>query len=150
MSKNNPKYLISACLCGSPCRYDGSSRVNTDLTALYNKGMALLVCPECLGGLKIPRSPAEIINGKVISQAGKDVSNEFSKGARRVLAIAQKYGITTAILKERSPSCGSSMIYDGTFNKKLIPGKGITSRLLWAHGILVLSEENFCDVIEKN
>jgi len=103
----------------------------------------VLVCPECLGGLKIPRAPAEIRGAGIIDKTGKDVSAEFNKGAERVLAIAKKYGISRAILKERSPSCGSNMIYDGTFNKRLVPGEGVATRLLREHGIIVCSEENF-------
>ena len=152
MSEKKPEYLISACLCGVPCRYDGSpGKTDPALLKLHQEGRAVLVCPESLGGLKIPRPPAEIINGKVIDKTGRDVSAEFTKGAERVLAVAKKHNVAIAILKERSPSCGSSMIYDGTFSKKLIPGQGVTTRLLQEHGIVVFSEENYQEAgIEKS
>ncbi len=141
MLQNRPEYIISACLCGRPCRYDGRAKAAPRLVELVNAGKAVLVCPECLGGLKTPRPPAEIIGDKVVDLNGKDVSAQFAKGAKRVLGIAKKYGITKAILKERSPSCGSSMIYDGTFSNKLIPGQGVTTRLLRQNEVTIYSEE---------
>lgn len=146
MFQNRPEYIISACLCGRPCRYDGSAKAaDPRLLELFNTGKAVLVCPECLGGLKTPRPPAEIIKDKVVDRNGKDVSAEFAKGAERVLGIAKKYGITKAILKERSPSCGSSMVYDGTFSRKLAPGQGVTTQLLRQNKITVYSEEQLPD-----
>lgn len=143
MEKPSPKYLVSACLCGIACRYDGSGQEIKEITKLYELGQAVLICPECLGGLKTPRPPAEIIKGKVIDSNGKDLSAEFIKGAECVLDIALKYGITTAILKERSPSCASTTIYDGTFSNKQISGQGITTQLLRKNNIKVISEEDF-------
>ena len=102
----------------------------------------MLVCPECLGGLKIPRAPAEILGCRVVDFSGGDVSAAFRLGAERVLQIAVKYGVELAILKERSPSCGSRMIYDGSFSGRKIPGQGITAALLRKNGITVVSEED--------
>jgi len=102
-----------------------------------------MVCPEVDAGLKTPRLPCEIKNGRVINISSDDKTDYFVNGAMKTLKTAQKYGIKKAILKEKSPSCGSSCIYDGTFNKKLIPGEGITTRLLRLNGIEVISDEEY-------
>ena len=143
MKKTGFAYLVSACLCGRACRYNGSAAPHSEgLWRLYRAGRAVLVCPECLGGLKIPRLPAEIRAGRVFDSAGQDLTPAFKLGAARTLAIARKYGISKAILKERSPSCGSSLIYDGSFSGRKVTGQGITAALLRAHGLLVCSEED--------
>ena len=137
------RYLISACLCGQACRYDGQARPATALARLVEQGLALSICPEVDGGLPIPRTPCEHQAGRVIDQNGQDRTQAYQAGAEHALALAQKYHITTAILKERSPSCGSSQIYDGTFSHTRIPGMGITAELLRQNGITVYSEENY-------
>ncbi len=137
------RYLISACLCGQACRYDGQARPATALARLVEQGLALSICPEVDGGLPIPRTPCERQAGRVIDQNGQDRTQAYQAGAEHALALAQKYHITTAILKERSPSCGSSQIYDGTFSHTRIPGMGITAELLRQNGITVYSEENY-------
>lgn len=137
------RYLISACLCGQACRYDGQARPATALARLVEQGLALLICPEVDGGLPIPRTPCERQAGRVIDQNGQDRTQAYQAGAEHALALAQKYHITTAILKERSPSCGSSQIYDGTFSHTRIPGMGVTAELLRQNGITVYSEENY-------
>lgn len=139
------KYLISACLVGKKCTYKGTSHIKKKLRDLYLKGDAVLVCPEMLGGLKTPREPAEIIiegdEIRVKTISGKDVTEAFIIGAGKVLKVAKENKITTAILKARSPSCGSRRIYDGTFSGKVVDGDGITAALLKLNGINVITEE---------
>lgn len=139
-------YLISACLCGVDCKYDGGNNKNKEVLKLLRKGQAVLVCPEQLGGLETPRDPSEIVEDSketsVITCDGSVVTEQFLKGAKETLKIAKLMGIKKAILKERSPSCGSSEIYDGKFQKRVIKGKGITTRLLEENGVCVISEES--------
>ena len=142
-------YLISSCLCGVNCKYSGSNNLNEDCLKLLQEGKAILVCPEQLGGLSTPRTPAEIkgtANGvlyrsdKVITKDGIDVTKEFIKGAMETLHIAKLSNVKTAILKEGSPSCGVNYIYDGSFTGKKISGKGITATILNDNEINVISE----------
>ena len=135
------KYAISACLCGVGCRFDGKSKLNEKAKALYDEGEAMLVCPEALGGLKVPRTPCEIIDGKIISSDGEDRTREYLLGSERVLEICLANGIKKAVLKQNSPSCGSAYIYDGTFSKVKIKGEGVTTKLLRENGIEVIGEE---------
>lgn len=137
------EYMVSACLCGEKTRYDGKTSVSEKVKKLVNEGKAIMVCPEVDGGLSVPRLPCEIQKGKVINTACEDMTEYFTSGAIKTLETAKKYGIKKAILKEKSPSCGSSYIYDGTFSKTLIPGEGITSKLLRQYGIEVISDEEF-------
>ena len=140
--------LISACLAGINCKYSGGNNLNPDLRDLVNSGKAVPVCPEQLGGLITPRTPAEIIkdskeNIKVITKTGTDVTKEYILGAERALAIAKALNIKTAVLQSRSPSCGCGYIYDGTFTKHLIVGNGITAELFMKNGIKVFSDETY-------
>lgn len=140
--------LISACLAGINCKYSGGNNLNPDLRDLVNSGKAVPVCPEQLGGLITPRTPAEIIkdseeNIKVITKTGTDVTKEYILGAERALAIAKALNIKTAVLQSRSPSCGCGYIYDGTFTKHLIVGNGITAELFIKNGIKVFSDETY-------
>lgn len=145
-------YLISACLCGVNCKYNGLNNLNDKCLELLRKGEALLVCPEQLGGLNTPRIPSEILGnakdiielnkGKVINKEGKDVTKEFLKGAKEALKIAKEANIKKAILKESSPSCGSNFVYDGNFTGNKIKGKGITAYLLEKEGIEIISEKD--------
>ena len=134
--------LVSACLLGMPCRYDGTGKREAGLEKLREQGHTLIpVCPEVLGGLPIPRPPAERQpDGRVITQKGQDVTNQYRAGAQRALELAQVHGCTLAVLKERSPSCGWGQIYDGTFSHTLISGSGVTAQLLEEHGIPVYGE----------
>ncbi len=134
------KLLISACLMGTPCRYDGASKPMEAMDRLCQIYDLIPVCPEVLGGLSTPRLPCEIFGGKVIRKDGKDESASYRKGAEITLAIAQKEGCTLALFKEKSPSCGTRFRYDGTFSKRLIKGQGITAKLLSENGIKVYSE----------
>lgn len=140
---HNFEYIVSACLCGEKTRYDGKVFVSDKIKRLVDEGKAITVCPEVLGGLKVPRLPCEIKNSRVINIASDDKTEHFVDGAFKTLEIAKKYGIKKAILKEYSPSCGSKYIYDGTFTKTLIPGQGITTRLLQLNDIEVISDEEF-------
>ncbi|AMA73994.1 MULTISPECIES: DUF523 domain-containing protein [Aneurinibacillus] len=144
--------IISACLMGCACRYDQKDNRVAEIEQLVKDGKAIPVCPEQLGGLSTPRNPAEIVGGdgfdvldgkaKVIDNQGNDVTEQFLQGARQVLLIAQSVNAKEAILKERSPSCGSNMIYNGTFSKTKRKGVGVTTALLMRHGITVQSEES--------
>lgn len=134
------KYAISACLCGVNCKYNGGNNFSLKIKEIYDKGDSILICPEVLGGLTIPRKPFEIREDRVINTEGIDCTEHFTRGAFKALGIIKEKGITKAILKENSPSCGVNHIYDGTFSNKLIEGKGITTRLLVENGIDVVSE----------
>jgi uncharacterized protein YbbK (DUF523 family) len=140
--------LVSACLLGCKCRYDGDDNWVEIVANLEKNHRLIPICPEEMGGLPTPRLPAEIQNGKVMDKAGHDVTEAFHKGANLALEIALKENCQLAILKERSPSCGVGRIYDGTFSKKLIEGDGVTAKLLREHGIPVIGEsevENWLD-----
>lgn len=134
--------ICSACLLGVSCRFDGKPKPNKKVLKLLKKEILIPVCPEQLGGLTTPREPAEQRNGKVITASGKDITKYFKKGAKEVLKIAKLLVVKEAILKQRSPSCGSGQIYDGTFSKQIIKGDGVTTKLLKNNGIKVLSEED--------
>ena len=129
--------VVSACLAGVNCNYQGKNKENSEATQLVKEGRAIMVCPEQLGGLATPRVPAEIKNGKVFTKDDVDVTEAFIRGAREVLNICKKYGVKKAILKSNSPSCGCGKIYDGNFNSTLADGDGITAALLKKHGIEV-------------
>lgn len=151
--KHAIEYIVSACLIGKQCSYDGSSHCNQKVRELFESGRAKALCPEELGGLKTPRPAAEIFAGSgedvlkgtayVYNKAGKELTINYIKGAREFLAIAHEYGITKAVLKARSPSCGKGSIYDGTFRGKLKKGNGVTAALLLKNGIAVVSDEEF-------
>lgn len=144
--------LVSACLLGRPCRYDGASRPAPRVMALEEAGHTLVpVCPEVLGGLPTPRAPSEVQeDGRVVSRLGEDVTAAYRSGAERALELARERGCTLAVLKSRSPSCGRGEIYDGTFTGTLRPGNGVTARLLEQAGIPVLGEEDprLCELME--
>lgn len=133
--------ICSACLLGINCRYDGKLKVNDKVLRLAQNEILIPVCPEQLGGQPTPRPDAEIVDDKVLEKDGTDVTKEFAKGANEVLKIAKIFSIKQAILKQRSPSCGSGQIYDGTFSGKIIEGDGITTKLLKQNGLKVISEE---------
>lgn len=142
-------YLISACLCGVNCKYNGLNNYNEICDKLFVSGKAILVCPEQLGGLSTPRIPSEINGntldiisgiGSVINKNGENVTSEFIKGAQETLNIAKKLNIKKAILKEGSPSCGVNYIYDGNFTGTKICGMGITAQMLKEASIKVVSE----------
>ncbi len=141
--------LVSACLVGLDCKYDGGNNFNEQILKLVKEGKAILICPEQLGGLKTPRNPAEIINDKVVTDDGVDVTKEYNKGAEETLKLVKELNIKKAILKARSPSCGSGIIYDGTFTHTKIKGNGITADLLIKNGIEVITEEDLTEEVLK-
>ncbi|HAX73868.1 MAG TPA: DUF523 domain-containing protein [Firmicutes bacterium] len=136
-------YIVSSCLAGVECRYDGKSNAVTEIVELVKEGAAIPLCPEVLGGLCIPRIPCEIVEGKVLTQSGHDVTAAFEMGAQKTLEIAKVLGANKAILKSKSPSCGCGQIYDGTFSRQLKNGNGIAAQVLLAHGFCVQTEDEF-------
>lgn len=136
--------LVSHCFLGEPCRYDGQSRLDRQIIELHRAGHNLIpVCPEILGGLDVPRSPAELQpDGRVLTQDGQDVTEAYRAGAERALELARENRCTVAVLKARSPSCGSGEIYDGTFTHTLKSGWGMAARLLEEAGIEVMDEDH--------
>jgi len=132
--------IISACLIGCRTRYDGKTSELPELEELKKKYHMIPVCPEQLGGLSTPRDPSEKRGDKVVTVNGADVTEAFKKGAEEVLRLAKMFECDTALLKERSPSCGFGKVYDGTFSGTLIDGSGVTARLLAVNGIRVLGE----------
>lgn len=139
--------LCSACLLGINCKYNGKNNRNEKVMELLAKGEILIpVCPEQLGGLPTPRCSSELRGSKVFMKiddhAIEEVTGYFEEGAKEVLKIVKLYGAKKAILKQRSPSCGSGQIYDGTFSGKVIEGDGVTAALLKKNGIKVISEED--------
>lgn len=141
------KILISACLLGTPCRYDGASRGDPRIAALLERHQLVPVCPEQLGGLPTPRPPAERQGSRVVSREGSDVTAAYRQGAEASLALCKLFGCQAAVLKERSPSCGRGEIYDGTFTGTLIPGNGVTAELLASHGILIYGESRLPELL---
>lgn len=140
--------LISRCLLGEKCRYDGKGNSIDRLCEIKEKCNLIPVCPECDGGLSTPRLPSEIRNGRVYMTDGKDVTEEFARGAQAALDTALKNGCDAAILKAKSPSCGSGKIYDGTFSGTLTDGDGITAQLLKKRGIRVFSEKQTTEILK--
>ena len=148
--KKKIKVLISACLLGDNVKYSGGNNLTLELVILLEKYNVdiVKVCPECFAGLPIPRVPSEIKETKVFSKDGRDITEEFLSGAEKTFKIAKENQIDFAILKERSPSCGNSYIYDGSFSGKVIQGQGLTVRKLNEENIVIFSEENL-EEIEK-
>lgn len=137
------KVLISACLIGEPCRYDGGNSIKTNLMEKLSDKTLIPVCPEVEGGLSTPRPPAEIVVDRVLRENGTDVTEHFRRGAEQALSIAKENEASLAILKSRSPSCGCGQVYDGTFSATLVSGDGITTLLLKSQGISCISDENY-------
>jgi len=135
------KILVSACLLGEKVRYDGKDNYVEGLERLKADYDLIPLCPEVLGGLSVPRDPAEIIRGRILTNKGKDVTAQFLLGAQDVLDFCLKNNIHKAIMKDRSPSCGKGRIYDGSFSNRLVEGNGVTVELLQRNHIKVYSEE---------
>ncbi len=142
------KLLVSACLLGEKVRYDGGDSRQVGLLETWQaEGRVIALCPEVAGGLPVPRAPAEIqTDGRIINIEHEDVTDAFERGAQKALELCEKHGIRIAVLKEGSPSCGSSLINNGNFDRTKIPGQGITTRLLEAHSIQVFSENELDQV----
>ena len=134
------KILISACLLGCRCRYDGGSKMHPAAAALAERYELVPVCPEQLGGLPTPRPPAERVGDRVLTAAGGDVTEQYRRGAEEALRLCRVTGCEAAVLKERSPSCGSGAVYDGTFSGVLTAGDGVAAALLKEAGIPVYGE----------
>ncbi|MDD5913491.1 MAG: DUF523 domain-containing protein [Oscillospiraceae bacterium] len=134
------KLLVSACLLGAPCRYDGKSKPLAGIERLCEKYELVPVCPEREGGLPTPRTPSERRGEAVVMQDGTDVTAQYRRGAEAALKLCRREGCAAALLKERSPSCGSGAIYDGTFTHTLIPGDGVTAELLRQNGVRIYGE----------
>lgn len=135
-------FLISACLLGTPCRYDGKSKeIPQTIRAIMRAHTLIPICPEVLGGLPTPRPSAERQGDAVVNREGRDVTENYLRGAHEAARLARLYGANGVILKERSPSCGTALIYDGSFGGRLIPGEGVTAEVLRRAGIAVYSDE---------
>ena len=143
------KILVSACLLGKNCKYNGKNNYSERVAAYVAGHEVIPVCPEVLGGLTTPRDPSEIVSGKVINCKGVNVDRQFREGAEEALRIAEENNIDLAILQSRSPSCGTGQIYDGTFTGRLIPGQGVFAGLLQQHGYRVLDCEEMKDEQEN-
>lgn len=145
--------LISACLVGQNCKYNGQNNFNEVFEQLLKEGKVVPFCPEQAGGLPTPRAPSEIRGGdgievikgnaKVINSEGQDVTSNFLTGAKEALKLAKEIGIDTAILKSKSPSCGCRKIYDGSFRGKLREGLGVTAAFLSQNGVKIIDSEEF-------
>ena len=133
--------LVSACLLGVCCRYDGESKPCENVIKLREKYILIPICPESDGGLPTPRTPSERVGDKVLMRDGKDVTHNYNKGAEEALRLAKEYNCNIAILKARSPSCGSGKIYDGSFTGTLTDRDGVCAELLKKNGISVFTED---------
>ena len=138
--RKRPCILVSACLLGVSCRYNGKGELHEGVLRLGQEATLIPVCPEIYGGLATPRDPAERKGDQVLTDKGADVTAQYRKGAEAALHLARLSGCCCAVLKERSPSCGCGQIYDGTHTRTLIPGSGVTAELLLQHGIPVFGE----------
>lgn len=143
------KILISHCLLGENCKWNGRSNARELLISIQDKVEFIPVCAEVFGGLPTPRIPSERVNDKVLNEIDLDVTKNYVDGANKVLEIAKANNVKYAIFKERSPSCGVHNIYDGTFSRKTIPGKGVCTQLLEENGIKVYSDEEIEELILK-
>lgn len=148
MPQAKPQILVSACLCGEPCRYDGKSSRLEELARLREVGLALAVCPERDGGLGVPRPPCELQAGRALTREGQDCTAAFMAGSRLALALAEKYGISRAVLKDKSPSCGVRHIYDGSFSGRLVEGRGLAAALLAQAGLRLACEDDYGELLD--
>ena len=139
------KMMVSACLTGENCKYNGGNNRNEKVMALFNGNEIIPVCPEVLGGLPTPRLPSEIAGGVVMNRAGASVDREFRIGAERTLEIAVREQPDLIILQPRSPSCGVRQRYDGSFTGTVIDGSGVTAELLIRHGFRVIDADDLPD-----
>lgn len=143
------RLLVSACLLGVGCRYDGGSNQLPQLKELLKQHTCIPVCPEQLGGLPTPRPPAERQCNRVVTREGEDVTEAFVRGTAEVLRLADLYRCKAALLKERSPSCGYGQIYDGTFTKTLVEGDGLAAQLLKKKGLTIYGESQIGELVNE-
>ncbi|WP_027184245.1 DUF523 domain-containing protein [Desulfovibrio inopinatus] len=135
-------YVVSACLIGEACRYNGEASLHPLVKELVDKGQVLAVCPEVLGGLSIPRPACEISGDRVITHDGLDLTDAYKEGAKKALDMALDAGCSRAVVKSRSPSCGKGVVYDGSFSGRLIPGNGVFAEMLVEFGIETITEDD--------
>ncbi len=152
--RDKPPLVISACLLGVACNHEGRGSPRAVVDELARRYRLVPVCPEVLGGLPTPRAAAELTGGdgadvlagtgdaRVVNIDGHDVTAAYRRGAEAAVTVARAVGATRAVLKARSPSCGSAAVYDGTFSRRLVPGRGVTAAALAAAGLEVGSEED--------
>ncbi|MBR3002184.1 MAG: DUF523 domain-containing protein [Clostridia bacterium] len=138
-NKGKEKILVSSCLLGLNCKYDGGNNYSNEIDDFLKNYDVIPICPEIMGGLPTPRVASERLGDKVITKNGKDVTEQYKKGAEEALFLAKKYNVKKALLKLRSPSCGSEKIYDGTFTHTVIDGDGVTAELLKNNGIEIIT-----------
>ena len=144
------KIMVSACLLGENCKYNGGNNKNPELLRLLSGHTLIPVCPETLGGLPTPRIPAEIVNGAVRNREGASVDAAFRAGAEKALAAAMREQPDLIVLQSRSPSCGVKEIYDGTFSGRLVPGEGVFAELARRAGFRVADAEDICGGSDLN
>ena len=143
------RILVSACLLGMRVRYDGKSRPSEEVLRLLEEHELIPVCAEAFGGLPTPRVPAERVGSRVITRDGRDVTEEYVRGAGEIARLAKLYGCTHAILKEKSPSCGKGRIYDGTHTGTLTEGSGVLAEMLMEQGVKVVGETEIGKLFEE-
>ena len=135
------RVAISACLLGAPVRYDGGSKPIDEVIELARKVDVVRICPETASGLPVPRPPAEQLDGRVLLADGRDVTEDFSRGAQKCLDVVRRSPVSLAVLKAKSPSCGVGLVYDGTYSGRLVPGQGVFAERLAREGICVVTED---------
>lgn len=143
------RVLVSACLAGEPCRYDGAACVCSGIGKLAKAAELVLTCPEVAGGLPVPREPCEIREGCVVSRSGADTTGAYQRGADEAVRRARESGCRFALLKEKSPSCGFGAVYDGTFSGTLVAGDGFAAAALAKAGIEVFGESQIEILCER-
>ena len=134
------EFVVSACLAGCKCRYDGKDNLCPKVKQLVDEGRAITVCPEVMGGMTTPRIPSERKDGKIINSIGEDNTKYFEKGVEESIKLVKEHNIKKAILKAKSPSCGNKYIYDGSFSKTLVEGKGMLAEKLTELGLEIYDE----------
>ena len=144
------RLLISACLLGCCCKYNGGHNLHPLAERLGEEYELVAVCPESFGGLPIPREPSERVGDRVLSKSGLDVTTAFRRGAERAVELAKKTGAKKAVLKERSPSCGFGKIYDGSFTGTVVPGNGVAAQALAAEGVAIWGESRIEELLGED
>jgi len=145
--KDKVRVMVSQCLLGIDCRYDGGNNRCEEIERLMQICEVIPVCPEILGGMTTPRAPSERFEGRVVNREGEDVTAAFDHGAQQALSLAKMYGAQYAVLKQSSPSCGTATIYDGTFSGRKIPGKGVTAEMFEHAGIQLYDEKHVDELL---
>ena len=141
------EYVVSACLAGCKCRYDGKDNLCPKVKQLVEEGRAVTVCPEVMGGMTTPRIPSERKDGKIVNSIGEDNTKYFELGVEKSIEIVKEHNIKKAILQAKSPSCGNKYIYDGTFSKTLVEGKGLLAEKLSEIGVEIYDEGDDLDAL---